>query len=162
RPAFDAPDRNCLIHQISQELPPPLRKQSPAIPRDLETIIHKSIEKAPDDRYATAGHLAEDRNRWLMHEPIQARPSGPADRMAKGARRNPSPAALAAVSALALLALLASLLVGYVQVRNGLRRERRASYFQRIALAERAWSGNDVGRAEELLDRCPAEFRGWE
>ena len=49
-------------------------------------------------------------------------------------------------------ARLATLSVGLAEVGRALHRERRASYFQRIALAERAWSGNDVGRAEELLD----------
>src|SRR5207244_10194089 len=38
----------------------------------------------------------------------------------------------------------------------------RTLYYQNIALAEREWSGNNLGRAEQLLDACPAELRGWE
>ena len=55
RPAFDAPDRDRLIHQVAQTEPPRLRKLDPTIPRDLATIVHKTIEKDPSDRYASAG-----------------------------------------------------------------------------------------------------------
>ena len=40
--------------------------------------------------------------------------------------------------------------------------ERRSAYFQRIALAEREWAGNNLGRMEQLLEHCPADLRGWE
>jgi eukaryotic-like serine/threonine-protein kinase len=162
RPAFDLADRNRLVHQITQGEPPRLRKHDPGVPRDLETIVHKAIERAPHDRYPRAGQLSEDLRRWLAHEPIRARPTGPVEHLIKWARRNPTPAALAIVSALALVALMVSLTVGYVQVTRVLRREQRSSYLQRIALAERAWSGNDVGRTEDLLDGCRPELRGWE
>jgi WD40 repeat protein/serine/threonine protein kinase len=162
RPAFEAPDRNLLIHQITQSEPSRLRKLDPHVPRDLETVVHKAIEKDPADRYPTAGLLADDLRNWLGYQPIRARPSGPAERLLKWARRNPMLASLVSAIVLTTAALVASLLVGYVQVARGLQRERQTSYFQQVALAERAWSGYDVGRAEELLDGCRAEFRGWE
>src|SRR5437773_940460 len=40
--------------------------------------------------------------------------------------------------------------------------ERRTSYYERIALAEREWSANNLSRVEQLLDACPADLRGWE
>src|SRR5262249_58315449 len=40
--------------------------------------------------------------------------------------------------------------------------ERRGAYFQRIALAEREWAGNNLGTMEQLLGDCPADLRGWE
>ncbi len=58
--------------------------------------------------------------------------------------------------------VLTTLAVGYTQVMRSYQRERRVSYFQRIALVEQAWSDNNVSRAEEMLDSCPANFRGWE
>src|SRR5262249_37674720 len=45
---------------------------------------------------------------------------------------------------------------------RALERERQNSYFQRIALAEREWSANNLGRMEQLLEECPADLRGWE
>ena len=162
RPAFDARDRHPLIYQVTHTRPPRLRLLDPGIPRDLETIVHKAIEKDPADRYPSAGLLAEDLRRWLEHEPIRARPSGPLERLVKWSRREPTLAALIAVSILGVAAVLATLTVSHAQVTRSLHRERRLSYFQSIALAEQAWSGNDVGRAEELLDGSPSEFRGWE
>jgi WD40 repeat protein/serine/threonine protein kinase len=162
RPAFEAADRHGLIHRITQSEPSPLRKIEPQIPRDLETIVHKAIEKDPADRYASAGRLADDLRRWLEHQPIQARPSGPVERLAKWSRRNPALAWLTLVSILTALVLLVTVSVGYVHVARALQRERQTSYFQRIALAERAWSSHDVGRAEQWLDACVPDFRGWE
>jgi dipeptidyl aminopeptidase/acylaminoacyl peptidase len=45
---------------------------------------------------------------------------------------------------------------------QALESERRGAYFQRIALAEREWEGNNLGRMEQLLDDCPEDLRGWE
>lgn len=162
RPAFDAPDRNRLIHQIAHDEPPLLRKLDPQVPRDLETVVHKAIERDTADRYPSAGELAEDLNRWLKNEPIRARPSGPAEHLVKWTRRNPTLAFVASLGLLTAVALVTSLLVGYVKVSQSLWRERRSMYFQQVALAERAWSEYNVGRTEELLDHCREEFRGWE
>src|SRR5262249_24370375 len=45
---------------------------------------------------------------------------------------------------------------------SSLERERQNSYRQRIALADREWSANNLGRMEQLLEDCPADLRGWE
>lgn len=162
RPAFAAADRQLLIHQITQEEPEPLRRLVPGLSRDLATIAQTSIAREPEDRYATAGRLAEDLGRWLRHEPIRARPSAPHERLAKWARRNPTVATLAASAALAAIAALLILAVGQIRLSRTLRDSQRLTYFQRVALAERAWSGNDVGRAEAMLDEAGTEFRSWE
>ena len=65
-----------LIDQVTQTSRRRLRKLDPAIPRDLETIVLKAIEKDPADRYATAGELAEDLRRFLDDRPIRARRVG--------------------------------------------------------------------------------------
>ena len=63
RPAYDAVDRYELMSEIRQRDPVPLRKCARGIPRDLETIIHKAIDRDPARRYSTALALADDLRR---------------------------------------------------------------------------------------------------
>ena len=72
------------------------RLLNPKIDRDLNTICLKCLEKDPCRRYSSAVALAEDLERWLKHEPIQARRTGVLARGRKWVRRNPSSALLAA------------------------------------------------------------------
>ena len=78
-----------LSEQIKTVEPPRPRSIDPRIPRDLETIVLKAIEKDPGDRYATAEAMAEDLRRFLDDEPILARRAGAAERYVRWARRNP-------------------------------------------------------------------------
>src|SRR5438132_186924 len=72
------------------------RLLNPKIDRDLSTICLKCLEKDPKRRYSSALVLAEDLERWLKHEPIQARHSGIFARGKKWVQRNPTSALLAA------------------------------------------------------------------
>ena len=76
--------------------PRPPRLLNPKVDRDLSTICLKCLEKDPQRRYPSALALAEDLERWLNHEPIAARRTGPFTRARKWARRNPTSALLAA------------------------------------------------------------------
>src|SRR5437667_8390194 len=67
------------------------------VDRDLSTICLKCLEKDPEHRYSSALALAEDLERWLRHEPIQARRTGVFARGRKWVRRNPSIALMAAM-----------------------------------------------------------------
>src|SRR5213079_2212378 len=80
------------------------RQVNPKVDRDLSTICLKCLEKDPKHRYASALALAEDLERWLKHEPIQARRTGIFARGRKWVRRNPTSALLAA----SLMALAAA------------------------------------------------------
>jgi TolB-like protein len=80
------------------------RLLNPKIDRDLSTICLKCLEKDPKRRYSSALALAEDLERWLKHEPIQARHTGVSARGRKWVRRNPTSALLAA----SLMALAAA------------------------------------------------------
>jgi eukaryotic-like serine/threonine-protein kinase len=71
------------------------RLLNPKIDRDLSTICLKCLEKDPKCRYSSALALAKDLERWLKHEPIQARHSGVLSRGKKWVRRNPTSALLA-------------------------------------------------------------------
>ncbi len=80
---------------ITTEAVPP-RRQRPEIPRDLETITLKCLEKDPRGRYPDAAALADDLRRFLEGRPIAARPVGPTGRFWRWRRRNPALATTAA------------------------------------------------------------------
>lgn len=73
-PLFENEDRAALLRRILSDLPKPVRRVNPSIPRDLAVIIGKAIAKYPADRYATAGELAADLDRFLERRPIVAVP----------------------------------------------------------------------------------------
>ena len=80
------------------------RQLNPKVDRDLSTICLKCLEKDPQRRYPSALALAEDLERWLKHEPIQARRTGIFARGKKWVQRNPTSALLTA----SLIALAAA------------------------------------------------------
>ena len=92
-----------LIVQILKDEPPRLRKLDSHIPRDLETICLKCLEKTPARRYATAADVAAELHRYLDGEPIQARPVGQTERARRWCQRNPVVAGLLATVAAVLL-----------------------------------------------------------
>jgi eukaryotic-like serine/threonine-protein kinase len=103
RPAFDARDRHKLIKLVTTAEPEPVGRVRKGVPRDLETIIHKAIDRDPARRYQTAGALESDLQRFLDDEPIHARRSSSGERLARWCRRNPALAGLLAAVALLLL-----------------------------------------------------------
>jgi serine/threonine protein kinase len=92
-----------LVHQVIHDEPPSPRKLNGNVPRDLETITLKCLEKNADRRYESAAGLAEDLRRFLSGEPIQARPVSRRERMAKWIGRNKAVSALSSTVALALV-----------------------------------------------------------
>jgi TolB-like protein/Tfp pilus assembly protein PilF len=92
------------IRLLEQTEPRQPRQLNPKVDRDLSTICIKCLEKDPKRRYSSALALAEDLERWLKHEPILARRTGPVARAGKWVRRNPTSALLAA----SLIALAAA------------------------------------------------------
>ena len=93
------------VARLSVEPPSPSRLE-PRVPRDLQTIILKAMDKDPKRRYATAQDLVDDLRLFLADEPIRARPVGALGRGMRWARRRPLLASLnAAVLALTLIVI---------------------------------------------------------
>src|SRR5213076_202592 len=96
RPPFVGPTTYETIRLVLETEPRQPRTINPKVDRDLSTICLKCLEKDPQRRYSSALALAEDLERWLKHEPIQARRTGVLTRGKKWVRRNPTSALLAA------------------------------------------------------------------
>jgi hypothetical protein len=102
RPPFKGSTVLETIQQVIQQEPVPPRLLNPAIPRDLEVICLKCLEKKPAQRYLSAAALAEDLRRWQNNEPIVARPPSLFGRAVRWCRRNPGVTAVVVVMALGL------------------------------------------------------------
>ncbi len=107
RPPFQGTSILETLDQVRSQEPVPPRRLRHKVPRDLETICLKCLEKDPRRRYARASNLADDLERFLLGEPIQARPILLPGRILKRARRRPAVAAMTALLILAAVTLLA-------------------------------------------------------
>jgi serine/threonine-protein kinase len=95
------------LHLLRDTQPERPRALRPGLERDLDTICLKCLEKDPLKRYSSAEALAEELQRYLDGEPIQARPVGPVERAWRWCRRKPVIASLAASLILTVMAAFA-------------------------------------------------------
>jgi WD40 repeat protein/tRNA A-37 threonylcarbamoyl transferase component Bud32 len=174
-----------LLKQVLNDEPRRPRTLNELVPRDLETICLKAMAKEPHRRYATAAAMAEDLRRFLRGEPISARPVSAWEKSWNWARRRPAVTGLIGMSGVAVVALVVAAVGSIYHTRLAAEKQRAETardtaeqarvsqeeqrkkaetylYFSRLALAEREWSANNIGRAEQLLDECPKTLRGWE
>jgi hypothetical protein len=165
-----------VLQQVLNEEPRPPRRLNDRIPRDLETICLCCLHKEPGRRYPSAGALAEDLRHFLAGEPIRARPVRVWERVAKWVKRRPAIAALLAlvvfvsVSGFGLVTwqwlraetARRELMDKAKELADKARELEIKNYVRNVALAANELAIGNTGRAEELLDECPDDLRGWE
>jgi WD40 repeat protein/serine/threonine protein kinase len=169
RPPFTGETPLDTVLQVLHNEPVSVTRLQPTVPRDLETICHKCLQKEPRKRYGSALELAQDLHRFLSGEPIRARPPSALDRWGKFARRNKAlvAAVLGVLVALTAGAVTAGLFaVRATEQRNRAEKEKdaalRQAYYASLAAAGAALRDDDVAAAARHLDAAPKPLRGWE
>jgi serine/threonine protein kinase/Tfp pilus assembly protein PilF len=103
RPPFKAESTMATLQQVLSDEPVAPTRLQPRVPRDLDTICLKCLQKEPRSRYESAQALADDLGRFVAGRPILARPIGRIGRLTRWARREPLTAALVGAFLLALV-----------------------------------------------------------
>jgi WD40 repeat protein len=159
RPPFRAATAVDTLLQVLTAEPVPVRRLQPGVPRDLETVCLKCLERQPQRRYGSAAELADDLRRFLAGEPVRARPVRLPGRLLKWVNRQPLVAGLAGAVVAAVLAGLGVSAWGWLTAEQA--RQGEATQRGKAELAEgRALklAGDEaVARAEEARQRAVAE-----
>lgn len=160
RPPFRAASPIDTMLQIKHDEPVPPTRFEPKLPRDLENICLKCIEKDPARRYAGARLLHDDLSRFLNMQPVQARPISWPARCWRWSRRNPGWAIAATFITLILLILA---IVGPLLAAHEHHLREQAAKNAELAAFERNRARDHLDLAgnalEELLDRLLSNTR---
>jgi tetratricopeptide (TPR) repeat protein len=150
RPPFGGDSVVETIDAVRNRPAEPPRRLNAAVPRDLETICLRCLEKEPRRRYATAQALAADLEAWLESRPIAARRVGAAERAWLWCKRRPAVAALSAAVAVAIVGGTATVISVQAKANAELRTANRRVE-QRYELAVEAIKTFHTGVSEDFL-----------
>jgi tetratricopeptide (TPR) repeat protein/tRNA A-37 threonylcarbamoyl transferase component Bud32 len=134
RPPFAADTLSATLAQVENNEPAAPRVLNPAIPRDLETICLKCLEKDPRRRFHSARELAEELDRFERGEPILARPVGRPERIWRWCRRHRAVSSLAAF--VVILHVVIAWLSLYLNHRTGEEARKQAGLRQAADIAK--------------------------
>jgi hypothetical protein len=148
RPPFRGRNRFDTLRLAQTEEPAHPRRLRPDVPRDLEAVCLRALARDPQRRYATAGEMAEDLQRFLAGQPTQTRPTSWWRRTLAWARRRPTATAVTLTAAAAVLALVVTL----AAADRSQRRERADHLYQALWTTDLAELGPVV---EQLRDYLP-------
>lgn len=153
RPPFQGETITEVLQQVLNSEPLAPHLLQPSVPRDLETICLKCLEKEAPRRYQSAQELADDAGRFLESKPIRARPVGAIGKAWKWCHRRPALAAMGA--ALALTGALGLAGVGWQWHRavSGELMARRNAYAGDMLLLQRALADHQRDATMFLLNR---------
>ncbi len=149
RPPFMGPTPAETVLLLRHQEPVPPSRLQPNLPRDLETICLKCLQKEPEKRYANAEDFAEDLRRFQAGEPVLARPVGRSERLWRWCRRNPA----LAVSGGIAIALAIFLMIGGPLAALVINRERETAITaQGLAEKNEKQAALNAGLAREQRD----------
>lgn len=166
-PAYSAASRTQLVEQVTKSEITSPRKRAAGVPKDLETIVLKSLAREPSKRYGSAAELAEDLRRFINDEPIRASREPIIDRLNRWRRRNPAVArsvAFVVIVVVVALAGLSMMLASVDRARNRavvaekLEREARENaeqslYVTHMNLVQQSFNAANPMEARAYLDR---------
>lgn len=162
-----------IVERIRGEPPIPPTTLNKAIPPDVEAIVLKALQKSKEARYQSADALAQDIERYLAGEPVEARRGAAAYYVRKWAYRHRAFIVLAGAALMAVVTMGAWSLVKVHKERNAaLKAEAEAqaakeqierdSYWTKVNLAASRLRERAYGSASGLLESCPSSLRHWE
>jgi len=167
RPPFVGEQMAEILALVLSAEPTPPRLLNPLVPRDLETICLKCLEKEPSSRYPTAQAMAEDLTRCLDGKPIVARPVGALGKTWRWCRRKPALATALVACGLMFGFGFAGVTWQWHRAKASEALMRRNLYAADMNLAQQALAEQNLGLALKILEAHrpkPGEedFRGWE
>lgn len=118
RPPFQSANPLETIRQVAVDEPVAPSQLAPDIPRDLETICLRCLQKMPNRRYESASDLAHDLGRFLAGRPVLARPVSKAERLLRWSQRNPIIARLVAALSISVLAGLLAVTILWLRAED--------------------------------------------
>ncbi len=167
RPPFRAETISETLQQVQTSEPLSPRLLNPSVPRDLETICLKCLEKEPSRRYATAQEVAEELDRFSKDEPIQARPVTRAEWAWRWCRRKPALATSVVLAVVLLLVLGIGGPIAAFRINKERLNTRQSLYASDMRLASQKVHEGAFNHARELLlkhvaQRGENDLRGFE
>jgi len=155
RPPFEGKSVADTLKQVESNEPIAPRLVNSSVPRDLETICLKCLEKEPTQRYANAEEVAEELGRFLRQEAIKARPLCRSERVFRWCRRNPVVASLTTVIVVAVVAGAA----GWMQVKSSRQKALATLYESDDFLVQRALTETNLSEARLILEALDRAIR---